>query len=126
MSSFNLTHGPELPVAGRFVVRKFCAKDRARAQNEVAFDGVAKLADISRPRVFLEICNSGGIYTLGDPTYTPPEFIQDVPHQSWDILGTLAQGWHVNGEDVQTVKEILAKLALLDHAQEIPVSGSYN
>jgi hypothetical protein len=45
------------------------------------------------------------------------------PHQQRNVLGALAQWWHLNGKHIETVIEIFAKSALRDPFLQVPVCG---
>src|SRR5262249_49922528 len=53
--------------------------------------------------------------------HPPGESIHEVSDERRDVLGTLAQGRQVDREDVQSVVEVVAEAALVDHRKQIPV-----
>ena len=49
-----------------------------------------------------------------------------MPCKGKDVVPARAQGWHLHGDDVQSIVEILAKISLLDLLLQIPVGGCHH
>ena len=49
--------------------------------------------------------------------------LQEEVHQHWDVFAALAQGRHVNGEDVDAVVEVVAEATVLNHRAQVAVGG---
>src|SRR5258707_6026954 len=96
---------------------------RLRANNDQAVDEVAKLADVSRPRVPQQNLH-GGIGELARSlAVRGAELVQEIPGQDGNVLFAVTQGRHEEGNYVQSVKEILAEGAARDLLFEILVRG---
>jgi hypothetical protein len=52
--------------------------------------------------------------------------LEEVLHEFRNVLHALAQGWKLNGDDRQTIVEILAERSALDHFSNVPVRGGDN
>jgi hypothetical protein len=54
------------------------------------------------------------------------EAFKKVVRQDFDIPGAVAQGRHLDREDIEAIVKILAELALLDRLQQVAVRGGQN
>src|SRR4030095_13231187 len=44
-------------------------------------------------------------------------------YQQWDVFRTFPQGWNANRKNIQAVKQVSAKLLLLNHLPQIAIGG---
>src|SRR5258708_29401033 len=92
---------------------------RLRANNDQSLDEVAKLADVSRPRVPQQNLH-GGIGELARSlAVRGAELVQEIPGQDGNVLFAVTQRRHEEGNYVQPVKEILAEGTARDFLFEI-------
>ena len=85
-------------------------------------DDVAQLADVPRPGVSQE----GGASPRGQARFDTARIRQSAAkiigeHQ--DVLGPVAQRRHVELESVETVEQVFAETAVLDHMRQVFVGG---
>ena len=94
---------------------------RAAGQHHRALDGIAQLAHVARPVVGLERPHGlvrqpldGALLDLGE--------VGDEPRrQRGDILGPVAQRWHLHAKDVEPVVEVAAQSPFVHRALRIAV-----
>src|ERR1035438_1931799 len=88
-----------------------------------AFDDVAELAGVAGPGVGVEQGKDGFVEHLAAEIIARAELFQEIFGQQADIVGTLAERGDADGDAVEAVIEILAKLFLGDHASEVAIGG---
>src|SRR5215469_11544142 len=79
--------------------------------NDNALDNVAQFADVARPGVAHQYVDR----IVGDfarpPAIGSRQLLQEMPSEKGDIFLSLPQGRHKEGNDIQAVEEIFAKIA---------------
>lgn len=88
-----------------------------------AFQEVFKFTDVSRPLVAFEerasfVCDA---YDIG--VVVGVVFLDEEVAKGDDILGVITKRWEFNGEDIESVEEILAEGAKFDGLFEVGVCG---
>ncbi len=86
----------------------------ARVHDDDALDRVAKLADVAGPRVALEGGEGLGVEALRPLVVGAGEAFVEVLDERGHVLGPLAQGRNLEGDDVEAVEEVGAEGAPLD------------
>lgn len=51
------------------------------------------------------------------------EAIEEVVHEEGDVLAAVAEGWEVDGDDVEAVVEVFAEVTFADFVFEVEVGG---
>ena len=87
------------------------------------FDTIAEFADIARPVVSGECVQCLGCHTCDVRTVFRIEQVQVVFDQQRYVFAALAQGRHVDVQDVQPEIKVLAKITGIDHSLEVAVGG---
>src|SRR6202795_1159296 len=125
----------ELPVALQVVagLRVFAGAERWRqvlwtddvagGHDDQPLDHVAELAHVARPVVGEEVGERLGGDGLRAPPVLGREERDEVLHQGRDIFFSLAEWRHLNRDDVEPIKEILAEAAGADLLLEVLVRG---
>jgi len=86
-------------------------------------DDVLELADVPRPRVRDQGVEGGLSEALGRAAVAGPVLCEEVAGQQGDILGTLPQRRHLDGDDVEAVVEVLAERAGVHAGLWVAVGG---
>src|ERR1017187_469705 len=88
-----------------------------------AFDDVAEFARVAGPGVAVEQGKDGFVEHLAAEIIAGAELFQEIFGEQADVVGTLAERGDADGDAVEAVIQILAKLLLRDHAGEVAVGG---
>ena len=98
-------------------------KGVAGAQQDGAFDNVFQLAHVAAPLIFLE----KGQRFFGDGVdgfiIFPAVFVHEIFSQHGNVFRPLPEGGQLNGNDVQPIVQILAKLVFFHQGFRIAVGG---
>src|ERR1700722_20905697 len=86
---------------------------------------VLQLANVARPRIPLEGSHGFRRNAVNLLPHAPTEHLHEMRHKRGDILPALSQRWQHDGEDIQTIIQIAAKLPASDHLDEIPIGRRY-
>ena len=78
-------------------------------------DEVLEFANISRPMPLLKSAHRRFGNRIDLPIQLEGVFHHEVPHQPGNVVAALSQRRHINGEYMQPVIQIAAKLALRNH-----------
>src|ERR1700674_909109 len=84
---------------------------RLGANDDEPLDEVSQFPDISRPGITDEDFHGGVAELARFLSVGRAEFAQEISCQRGDVLPAVAQGRHVKGNHVQSIKKILAKSA---------------
>src|SRR5579862_3840146 len=98
---------------------------RAVGQDHRTLDEVFQLADIAWPvprRKPLHRCSWNGIDLF---FHAAAVLLSEVSNQQWNVLRPLPQWRNANWKNIQTIIQILAKLASLDHLFQITIRGCH-
>src|SRR5579863_554930 len=90
-------------------------------QDYRALHGILQFANISRPGMFLDRVQGWlriSFRVLGELF---SGLVEKMLSQQWNIIAPLSKGRKVHLNDVQPVKQVLAKLSLLHKRGKIPV-----
>src|ERR1700758_2184167 len=90
-----------------------------------SFHQVLQLADVPRPRVPLE--GSHGLWRNAMDLFshaTAKQF-HEMRDKSWNVFPALSECGQQDGEDIQTVIQVTAKLPASDHLHQISVRSRY-
>ena len=100
-------------------------------ENLVAADGddetldeVFQLADVAGPGVLLEGGECGVVDVLDGDAVGDAVSLEEVLAEQRDVAGAIAQGWELDGDDVDAVVEVFAEAAGAGHLLEIFVGGA--
>ena len=94
-------------------------------QDRHAFDEIGEFAHIARPAIAAQGRNGGGIETdraLARGFEIADQFVQ----QQRNVIHTPTQGRHFDGENIDSIIQVFAKGAALDHVFEILVRRRQN
>src|SRR5262245_24734613 len=94
---------------------------RPRRQNDGTLDDVFELSNVSRPGPILQSAHGVGRNRREAPTHAICVLLDEVPDEERHIGGAVAQRRNMDGEDVQTVKEIASERSLLHVALQVAV-----
>src|SRR5580700_7768613 len=95
------------------------AQDRAAGKNHSSLDHVLQFADVARPLVIGECCHGVRRDGIDRLVQLARGLLNKMLDQKWNVFGPLAEWRNGNGEDVQAVVEIAAKLSLEDHSLQV-------
>src|ERR1700758_5402015 len=90
-------------------------------KDDRAFHQVLQLADVARPRVPLEGSHDFRRYSVDLLAHAAAKELDKMRDKSRNVLPTLSQRRHQDGEDVQTIVQITPKLPKSDHLHQIAI-----
>src|SRR5690242_13318636 len=96
---------------------------RLRADDDETLDEIAQFADVAGPGIADEDFHGGVAELARLLAVFGAEFCEEVARKSGNVLLAIAQRRNKKGNDVQTVKEVLAESAASDFLLEIFVGG---
>src|SRR5439155_7049763 len=105
---------------GRQVVR---LDANLRTDDDEPLDEVAQLADITGPRIAEKNFESAFAEFASFFSVSGAEFVQKMAGQDRNVCGAVAERGNEERNDIETIKEILAKPAVQDFLFEIFVGG---
>ncbi len=110
---------------GRAVVEHelFGAEAVGVREQDGAFDDVFQFADIAGPGVGLEAGEGGGGEVGDGALEIDGVFAGEVLGEQGDVLAAVAEGWEVEGEDVEAVEEVGAEAVGAAGFVEVGVGG---
>ena len=88
------------------------------------FDSIFEFPNVPRPEISLENIHDVRVEIKHHRPHLQGKPSQEVPRQRFDIARAFPQGRNVNGNNADTVIEILAELAIRDHLLQVAVGGS--
>jgi len=94
-------------------------------ENYAPFYHVFQLPHVSRPRSCHKHGHGFGFDTVNGFVIHSGVFSNEMPHEQGDVLPAFAKRGQMETNDVETKKEVCAKLFLTDEFLQIPVSGSH-
>src|SRR5262249_3778975 len=98
----------------------------AITQNHAALNNILEFANIAWPPVALEqvICLlADGVDLFTSFTRVA---LDEVVDQQGNVIGSLTEGWHSYGENIQSIEKILAKRAIRDGLFQLAVGRGYH
>jgi len=93
-------------------------------QDIAAFDNIAQFADISAPPLNRRDARRRRGEALGPQPGGTRQAFEEMLNQQWNVFTSFPQRRRLNRNDVETIKEIAAELAVGDKLFEIAVGGS--
>ncbi len=87
------------------------------------FEGVFQFADVAWPRVSEEGVEAGGGQSETGESEALGALADEVPGQGEDVVGSLAEGWDRDLDDIEAVEEVVSEPALGDALREVLVGG---
>src|SRR6266851_761032 len=104
--------------------RQFSLEGGSIVSDQMTFNHVAKFPHISGPGVALKRIHRRRSYGFYFPSHTPAQVSQEVPSEHGNVLPAFPQRRNVDREDIQSIIQILAKLALPHCRLQIAARGN--
>src|SRR6266446_5433375 len=86
-----------------------------------ALHQVLQLANVARPGIPLEGSHGFRRNAVDLLSHAVAELLHEMCHKSGNICPALSQRWQKDGEHVQPIVQIAAKLTASDHLRKIPI-----
>ena len=109
-----------LQIAQRYV------QDRSGRENHRALDHVFQLADVPGPLILGQGVHRFRGDRVNRLVHSSRRLSHKMMHEQRNILGSFPQGRNGNGEDIQAVIEVAAKLLLQDHFFQVAMRRGDN
>ena len=88
------------------------SQNRAIGENDRPLDEVLQFPDIARPLPVGQRSHGLGRYGFDVLVHFAGKPLHEMPRQQRNVLPALAQGRHLDGKNIQTVKQIAAKFVI--------------
>ena len=112
---------PKLPITGGFQTQVAAAHESAGCYQDRSFHRVLQLADVARPRVAAKGFHGPGVEAVDLLAVAHRFPVEETNGQGFEILRSFAQGRQTDLHRVETVEQILPKVAIGDRALDIRV-----
>ena len=89
------------------------------AEHDGALNGVLKFAHVAGPIVGTQGCDGGGRDAFDFARELLRVLLREVFGEHGDVFASFAQGRHVEGDDVETIKEIGAETTVRERLLQI-------
>src|ERR1700678_4405874 len=100
--------------------------DGGAGENHAALDDVFELAHVAGPLVVYQCAHGVGGELAGFEIVLFGEVFEEAVDEQRNVFAAAAQGGQVDGDDVEAVEEVVAKLAVADGLAQVDVGGGYD
>src|SRR6516162_11949347 len=101
-------------------------KGLAIAEDHRSLNHVLQLANVTGPIVRLKHFQSSLVYILDLLSDLARVALREVFHQHGDVLFAISQWWHIDGKNVQSVKQVAAEGSRVDGFFQVAIGVGDN